>query len=151
MADSFDDMLAPQAPSGEVTAFYTLTEIALGCEDAPVFEMKFAGKGNRGYQSATIKLTNDPRLRASGKMTEHRLEDIRDIEAKLFAKHVIVGWKNVYKGGQPSPCTYENALELLRALYNRRPDIFQMITAFAREPENFLDASPTAGADLGKG
>lgn len=146
---SFADMLAKQKPQGTVK--FPLEMITLGGEESPVLEMRYAGRSNCGYQSAIIKVANERRNRgATGKITAAKLAADTELDARLFAQHVIVGWEHVYEHGKPVSFTPQKCEELLLELAEHRHDIFLAITTFARDAENFRDVGATAGVELGK-
>ena len=73
----------------------------------------------------------------AGAVTRDVLDQQREQDRTLFAKHVIIGWSNVVdSGGRSVPFSPEVCEEFLRAL----PDyILDDIKLFASTPGNFID------------
>lgn len=144
---SFAETLKQQAPVG--THKHYLETITLGGDKKPWLEMRYAGKGNPGYQSAILKLAEERRRRVTSKITERTIQEDREQDAELFAQHVIVGWGEVYDEGKPAACTPDRVKELLFALIEHHEREFVGILIEGRNPVNFQSA--TAGPELGKG
>lgn len=144
---AFRDMLAKQAPVG--TYRHYLETVTLGSDKKPWLDLRYAGKGNPGYQSAILKIAEDRRRRVVAKLTERSIQEDREQDAELFAQHVVVGWGEVFDEGQPAPCTPANVKDLLLGLVELHEREFIGLINAGREPLNFQSA--TAGPELGKG
>lgn len=149
----FDTKIAKQKPVGTVK--YALDSITLGGDETPVLELRFAGKGNGAYMSALLKQANERRRVAAGKLTERKLDAARALEAEIFARTVLAGWEHVYEDetpGMPCPFSQAKAEELLLALAEHRPESFDALTGFAKDPDNFPQGAidSQAGLELGK-
>ena len=104
-----------------------------------VLVLKHAGDSNKPYKNAIVKA---PAL--TGEAAEIQGE-------VLFAKHVIVGWKNfIDKDGKPVPYTADGGAELMSLLRTKaeRLDIVRGLRFFAVNAENFRAPIVDAG-DLG--
>jgi len=147
----FLDLIAATMPTG--TARFVLDTFPLGSDQAPVLIMRHAGDSNAAYASAVVKAANELRSRAAGsRITESKIAESRSLDARLFAQHVLVGWENVCETpGTPTPFSPAKAEELLLAIAAKRPDVLTLITSFARDADNFRDASVPTGDALGKG
>lgn len=98
-------------------------------------EVRHAGDGNPGYVSA--RMTTPAGKDRIG--TYERL-------AKLYARHIVVGWENVGDVAFSPEAAERYLLALVRA---QRTDILDYIAVFCVEAENFHE--PIASAtDLGK-
>lgn len=124
------------APDRSRTAEYVFTEI----ESSPTLTVRTAGEMNTPYWRA---LLNDQisRPRSSGRRSaqavDKALKHGRDMDRKLYAKHVVVGWKSVFDSdGYVVPFSPEACAAFLDAL----PDfLFDTLRAFCTEPGNFQD------------
>jgi hypothetical protein len=118
-----------------------------------VLIVKHAGEPNRGYWNAMFKRMGARSGRAGARITPEQIVTSRAELAEIYAKHVLVGWKNVTDGGEAVEFSPERAQELLVALIDPaegRSDVFDELTAFCREASHF--AQPTADpVDVGKG
>ena len=61
---------------------------------------------------------------------------LREINATLFARHVIIDWKGVTEGGKPVKFSKEKFLEFAKLF----PDFLTEVIIAASEQQNFQDA-----------
>lgn len=110
-------------------------------ESPVVLVLKHAGDGNHAFTNARAKTPP-----ASGRIPSY--ERI----ARLYAKHVIVGWENVADDkGVPVAFTPELAEDMLiKLIHARRTGEIDLIAGFAGDADNFCDSLVSAG-ELGKG
>lgn len=147
---SFLEQAAAAAPTRD--ARFVFTALRFGHADAPVLIVRHAGEGNGEYDSAFITAAIEIGLRLAGRASVGKRNEGRNVDAKLFAKHVVTGWENVCEiPGEPTPFTPEKCEELLLAVVAKRPDWFARLALFVRDADNFRDQPLPSGADLGKG
>lgn len=118
------------------TKDYELVQITINGK-SPVLEVVHAGESNKVYFNELLKRGNrNQRQIVAGKITTALIEDNRDENRKLYAKHVVKGWRDVADAtGKPVPFTQEAALEFMEAL----PDwLFDQVTSFCSDPLNFV-------------
>jgi len=107
---------------------------------APVLLVAPATEANKSYFEARLKISNRMK-RAMGPNTEITAGAIstnRDQDRKLYGQFIVRGWPKppVDTKGQPVEFSRDRAIELINAI----PDwVFDDISAFCREPANFLD------------
>ena len=119
------------------TAEYILDDI--NPEEPPVLTLLPAGPANKQYSRAAMRRNRQFDALLAGKMTPKLIEDIRDADVVLFAKHVIRGWKNVVDtDGKAVKFTAENAEAFFNALPTR---FFDSIRAFAQNADNYVDGT----------
>jgi hypothetical protein len=132
------DHLAPTK-----TARLTLSAIRIPRtnESPVVLILKHAGDGNHAFTNA----------RAKTPPTSGRIPSYERI-ARLYAKHVIVGWENVVDDkGVPIAFTHELAEDMLiKLIHARRMGEIDLIAGFAGDADNFCEPLVSAG-ELGKG
>lgn len=151
--------LAAHIPTG--TAEYTLDLIPVfaGAPGHAALIVRPSGEANAKYRSAMAKASNDPRLRGHGRRRTPAMTNAsREVEAELYAKHVVVGWRNVFEDGAEVPFSETKCLELLMALVEPQPDgatpfaeEFEYLMAFCRNNDNFRDTPLAEAGALGKG
>lgn len=147
---SFRAVLSAQKPVGVFR--YTLDTILLGGTRSPWLDLRYAGQGNEAYQSAVLRIANERRGRSgAGKFTATKLREDRELDARVFAETIVVGWGEIYEDGKPAPCTPAKVLELLQVLAEDHEYIFLGITQNARDATNYQDVPTGAGVELGKG
>lgn len=137
MADDFDfSQIAPDK-TAEITLFQ---EVRANCDEPIKLVVKHAGDGNPAFISARMKTA------AAKDRT-----DSYERTARLYARHVVVGWKNVNKA-DGSTWAFSNAdceKLLLALLKAKRTDIVDYLVAFCINAENFHEPVQAAG-ELGK-
>lgn len=107
----------------------------------PEFHLTNATEANTAFWNAALRVSagNKSRLRAAeaGKLTKRHMDEARDEDRRLYAKHVVVGWSNMQDdAGEKVAFSEENVLTALFAL----PDwIFDMMRNLARNPALFAD------------
>lgn len=97
-------------------------------------KVKRAGQTNKEFSAEQMKMLK-PFSKQIG-MNTMDMDILRQINAKLFAKHVIVDWRGVSIDGVEIPFSKEKFLEFA----NEMPDFFGDIFAAANELQNFQDA-----------
>lgn len=103
-----------------------------------VLEVRYAGDGNPEFMSA----------RAKTPLAKDRISGFERV-ARLYARHVIVGWDNV--GIPVEPFSPDRCEALLLALIRaHRTGVIDYISAFCTTEENFHDPIQSA-TDLGNG
>lgn len=125
--------LAANRFDAQVTAEYEIQDFMMGGK-YPVLTVRPATSDNKGFLNESLKSTTKKTIR-KGKLNAYMVERMRDEDRKLYAKHVLVGWKNVINDdGEHAPFSAENALAFLEAIDNHT---FEDLRDFCREPENF--------------
>ena len=92
---------------------------------------------NKAYRNAMIKRTSKTlqRAAAKGKIDGEFIEDNRKTDRELYAKYVVVGWRDLYDAeGNEVPYSQREALALMRALPGW---MFDELRAFCGDAENF--------------
>jgi len=119
------------------TADYVLDDI--NPEAPPVLTLLPAGPANKTYNRAAMRRNRQFDALLAGKMTPKLIEELREADVVLFAKHVIRGWKNVVDNdGKPVKFSVENAEAFFHALPTR---FFDSIRAFAQNADNYVDGT----------
>jgi hypothetical protein len=142
--------------AGEATREFNLGLSTSPGGPAVLLIVRHAGEPNKPYWNAAFKRLNAGERRATGaQITPDMVVTSRAELIELYAKYVIVGWRNVTDTdtGQPVEFSPDGAQELLAALSAQadgRTDVFDELTAFCRRAAHF--APPTADpVDVGKG
>ena len=104
-------------------------------------KVKRAGQANKEFAAEQMKMLKPFSKQIA--MNTMDMDILRQINAKLFAKHVIVDWRGVSIDGETIPFTKEKFIEFA----NEMPDFFSDVFAAATELQNFQDAED---ADLEK-
>lgn len=146
----FSKLLSPMRIPAERTMRIPLDLPRFG-DGVPALICKFAGDGNDAYINAEFKAVRTL-AGSSDSATRDRLE--RELEAAIYAEHVVVGWEHIYEDGpdggvQLAAFSVVACKEFLVALAEDAPDQFKRIR-MARLPSNFRDLVVSA-EDLGKG
>lgn len=99
---------------------------ARGC--SAEFLLAHSGRENRAYFSF---------LTESARKLPHDLTPEKDLElnVRCFAKYIVKDWKNVCKGAEQVPYSYDNCVKLLSAL----PKLFEEIRFFSDNYRNFTE------------
>jgi hypothetical protein len=97
-------------------------------------KVKRAGQANKEFAAEQMKMLKPFSKQIA--MNTMDMDVLRQINAKLFAKHIIVDWKGVSEAGKPVKFSKEKFLEYA----NEMPDFFSDIFAAATELQNFQDA-----------
>lgn len=124
--------------------------------DPVVLIVRSACEDNADYNNAVFKAEAsdaDPKI-----ITMEWIEAKRSRIIERFAKHVVIGWENVYEDGKPLPCTPSAVTTFLRMLCASppghpellgAPQLFDELKEFCMTRSNFHE--PTIGAvELGK-
>ena len=102
--------------------------------------------GNTEYRNASLRFASKNKALFKGAVSSKAVDAHRASDRGLFAKHVVVGWKNIFDdGGDPVEFSPSNCEEFLTMLPD---DIFDEIRDFAGNISNFrdeLDTEETAG------
>ena len=127
----------------EQTTEYPLYQLA----GEPVLILAPATESNRGYFNSLLrKSRKNMRVVQSGKVNASVVKNNREEDKKLYAEHIIVGWKNMLdSSGNEIPFSKEDCADFL----NELPDwLFDEIRTFASNVQNFIedaiDAQETA-------
>jgi len=123
-------------------------------DGVPTLLCRFAGDGNDAFKNAEFKAA---RQLASSPDSAARERVDRELDAPIFAEHVVVGWEDIFEDDPTSPhgvkavaFSVEKCKELLLALASDAPDQFNRVRVLTRNPSLFRDAV-ASGEDLGKG
>lgn len=104
-------------------------------------KVKRAGQANKEFAAEQMKMLKPFSKQIA--MNTMDMDILRQINAKLFAKHIIVDWRNVSIDGDNIEFSKERFLEFASEM----PDFFGDVFAAATELQNFQDAED---ADLEK-
>jgi len=107
--------------------------------DAARLKLLPATDANPGYQNGLLRMAGS-RLRKTAARGAKSIdvEQSREDDRLLYARHVVVGWEGIEDAeGQPVPFSREVAEEFFAVL---PAWIFDRIRIFAMVPENFLNA-----------
>ena len=149
--------LLSQAPGG--TAEFTFDNVRIGSEEPLVLVVKPATSANAGYTNLRMRMQGDPRIKVSRKKATPAQNDaIREYWCEVFARSVVIGWRNFFDDGKDVPWSPEKALELLIAFLARKEDGSQPLVddldlffAYCWNNDNFRGPLLGGAADLGKG
>lgn len=124
-----------QDPNGK-TAEYELPLVG-----APTLTVLHAGMTNKPYTNSLAKMTaksGAAKRIARGQVTAELLEENLDLDRRLFAQHVVVGWSGV-KDAAGKKVTFSKAscADLLAAL---PAWIMQDLSRFAAQATNFVSS-----------
>lgn len=97
-------------------------------------KVKRAGQANKEFAAEQMKMLKPFSKQIA--MNTMDMDILRQINAKLFAKHVIVDWRGISEDGEVVPFSKEKFLEYA----NEMPDFFSDVFAAATELQNFQDA-----------
>lgn len=152
MPDSFPALKGQQIKT-EATIEYEIADITMPNGKSPVLTGKHAGKSNAKFLAAHLKSTSRRMAgkRARSQIDEQIIEEERAAERDLFAKHIIVGWKNVINSeGKESEFNYENCVAFLNALSE---PIFEALANYFSNPSRFTNdaLSPDELGEVGNG
>ncbi len=143
-------------PDAEVD--YVLDAISEDPYKPITFRVKHAGHGNAAFVNAQTKARADLANRYnSSTVTAAYTRALREADVELLADYAIVGWSNVYEDGKPADFSTATLKRFLHALIedppNGRPDVFDHLRAWVRDPENFRAArtAPPSAEYVGKG
>ena len=131
----FGNLEALEVKDG-TTAVLTLEEI--NGDNPPTLTLAPAGQSNKAYNREALRRNRQfDALIAGRKLSPKLIEEIREADTVLYAKHVVKGWKNVVDNeGKAVPFNEENATAFFQALPRR---FFDMIRGFCQDAENFVD------------
>ncbi len=96
-------------------------------------KVKRAGQANKEFAAEQMKMLKPFSKQIA--MNTMDMDILRQINAKLFAKHIIVDWRGVSIDGEEIPFTKEKFLEFAIEM----PDFFSDVFAAATELQNFQD------------
>ena len=97
-------------------------------------KVKRAGQANKEFAAEQMKMLKPFSKQIA--MNTMDMDVLRQINARLFAKHVIVDWRGISEDGEVVPFSKEKFLEYA----NEMPDFFSDVFAAATELQNFQDA-----------
>lgn len=121
--------------SENTTVDYPLNSLK-GC---PTLKLAPATADNKPFFNEVLRLARTNKNPKAKSLNNELIQEGRDKDKDLFAKHVIKGWEGVKDSdGKDVPFTAVNAKAFLDAL----PDwIFDGVRSFAGVPENFVEDS----------
>lgn len=96
-------------------------------------KVRRAGQANKEFAAEQMKMLKPFSKQIA--MNTMDMDVLRQINAKLFAKHIIVDWKGVSEAGKTVKFSKEKFLEYA----NEMPDFFADVFAAATELQNFQD------------
>lgn len=97
-------------------------------------KVKRAGQANKEFAAEQMKMLKPFSKQIA--MNTMDMDILRQINAKLFAKHVIVDWRGISENGETVPFSKEKFIEYATEM----PDFFSDIFTAATELQNFQDA-----------
>lgn len=97
-------------------------------------KVKRAGQANKEFAAEQMKMLKPFSKQIA--MNTMDMDVLRQINAKLFAKHVIVDWRGISENGEKVPFSKEKFIEYATEM----PDFFSDIFTAATELQNFQDA-----------
>jgi len=97
-------------------------------------KVRRAGMANKTFSAEQTKILKPFAKQLA--MNTMDMDVLRQINIKLFAKHIIVDWRGVYDGVVPVPFSKEKFMEYSTEI----PDFFNEIFTAAMELQNFQDA-----------
>ena len=108
-------------------------------DNAAYWSAYVAGQAERARRAQVLG-AQDP----AANLAEHRRS-----EAALFAAHVVVGWEGVKRSdGSPATLSPEAARELLLAIIDKAPRIWDRIERFANDAERYTTRAIAAAEAL---
>lgn len=116
----------------------TTAEMKLHALDGnPVLILAPALESNKPFFNDSLKASRkNMRAVRNGNVSANMLEETRDEDRVLYARHIVTGWRNVTDGaGKPVPFSREVCEEFLQALPNW---LFDEVREFAGTPSNFI-------------
>ena len=96
-------------------------------------KVKRAGQTNKEFSAEQMKMLKPFSKQIA--MNTMDMDVLRQINAKLLAKHVIVDWRGVSIDGEEIPFSKEKFLEFA----NEMPDFYLDVFTAATELQNFQD------------
>jgi len=114
--------------------------------DGNYLEVKPSSSVNKPYFNALLAVGGKAVRRKGGDdvITVDDIRKDRRVQAKLFAKHVVVGGLIVDGDGVEMEMTEENILELLIALIKEAPLLFDRVREVADDETEFYDDDEVA-------
>ena len=97
-------------------------------------KVKRAGQANKEFAAEQMKMLKPFSKQIA--MNTMDMDVLRQINAKLFAKHVIVDWRGISENGEKVPFSKEKFIEYATEM----PDFFSDVFTAATELQNFQDA-----------
>lgn len=118
-------------------------------DGTPVLHVRPALESNTSYFNASLKSSRkNMRAMRNGNINAGLLDETRETDRELYAKHVVVGWKGIQDAqGKDVPFTREVCAEFLDALPNW---LFDELREFCGTPVNFIDDDQVDGEAVGK-
>lgn len=148
MADSFAYLKGQQVKKG-ATIEFELVGVKMPNGKSPVFVGKLAGNSNKPYLAALVKL--QAAMVKVNREDDDEIEAFRLKECELYARHVIVGWKNVVNDkNDRSEFTPENCAAFLQSLSEE--NLTRLVRFFSDSRRFTYDAlSDAEAAEVGNG
>ncbi|KFH18436.1 hypothetical protein ELZ19_06675 [Brucella abortus] len=115
-------------------------------EGEPTLTLAPALESNKPFFNASLKASRkNMRAIRNGNVTGGLLEETRDEDRRLYAQHIVRGWKGVRNSaGKDVPFSRELCAEFLEALPNW---LFDEIREFAGTPANFIGDGGTVDTE----
>lgn len=115
----------------------------------PVLLVASATEANPQYFDARLKISNRMKrsMGPNADITAGTIKVNRDQDRKLYGQHIVRGWPTppLDMDGNPVPFN----LDAAKALIDAVPDwVFDDISAFCREPSNFVETEPHDVEDI---
>lgn len=134
---AFSHLSKLEVPASE-TQDYTMSQVTVNGV-SPVLQVLPATEANKPYFNELLKRGNrNQRQITAGKITTALIQDNREENRKLYAKHVVKGWTDgtvLGDDGKPVKFTPEACLEFIEAL----PDwLFDQVTSYCSDALNFV-------------
>lgn len=106
-------------------------------DGTPTLTVRPALESNKAYFNASLKSSrSNMRSIRNGSVTAGLLDETRDTDRALYAKHILTGWSGVVDTkGKPVPFTHDVAAEFLAALPTW---LFDELREFCGTPSNFI-------------
>lgn len=130
--------------SEKVTIDYELPEIG----DGAVLKICSASQANKEYFNDFLRHNRKGGRVSSKKVSATDIIKMREIDKKLFAKHIVVDWSGVVDAqGNEVEFNKDDVFNLLNAL----PDwLFDDLRNFASDINNFLEDGLIDSEEVGK-
>jgi len=113
----------------------------LPCLDGAVLIVKPATEANKPYFNQVLKNSQvNSRSRRRNALGQKELDQLREMDCRLYPEHVIVGWEGLANGdGEAVVFSVEACKDFINELCEHAPWIFDELMLFTKNPENFVD------------
>jgi hypothetical protein len=119
-------------------------------EGRPVLIVKPAGAENKPFLNAMLRESGTARELRQNRISADQLEKNRDMIARLYPEHVVVGWERVVNNaGETVPFSKEACAELLAGLVTGGAGyVLDELASFCGEPANFIPMTGRPAAQI---